>query len=154
MNKLDILQREDPNTLHINLYKEGMFWKAYELSAYRFVFGIKQCKAIAHLFKDIDHNVVHIGVPEKTLSSNKDKFNVISKEEKICTIEPINFNPNQSFTEWKKSIEDQMPKEPIIKDTIERVITTIRNYDLADKSPMECMLFLSNIKRRLNAKLQ
>ena len=154
MNKLDILQREDPNTLHINLYKEGMFWKAYELSAYRFVFGIKQCKAIAHLFKDIDHNVVHIGVPEKTLNTNKDKFNVISKGEKMCTIEPIEFYPNVSYEDWKKTIEDVMPKEPIIKDTIERVINTIRNYDLTDKSPIECMVFLSTIKKRLNDKLQ
>lgn len=154
MNKLEILQLEDPNSLHINLYKEGAFWKAYEFSAYRFMFGIKTCKAMAHLYKKIDHNIVHIGVPQKTLETNKDKYKIITKDDNRCTIEPIDFNPTVSFSNWKKSIEDQMPREPIIKDTIERVINTIRNYDLTDKSPIEVMVFLSTIKKRLNDKLQ
>ena len=105
MTKQEILEREDAQSTTIHLYKEGIFWKAYEYSAYRFVFGILKCKPKKQRFKETSTEMIHIGFPLTSLDTHQDSFRLISKDENTCTIEPVDFLPQMTFEEWKNSIE-------------------------------------------------
>lgn len=104
MTKQEILEREDAQSTTIHLYKEGIFWKAYEYSAYRFVFGILKCKPKKQRFKETSTEMIHIGFPLTSLDTHQDSFRLISKDENTCTIEPVDFLPQMTFEEWKNSI--------------------------------------------------
>jgi hypothetical protein len=47
----------------IILHKEGIFWRAYELSAYRFVTSIKKYNVLCKFYKNIKQDVVYMGFP-------------------------------------------------------------------------------------------
>lgn len=70
MTKQEILEREDAQSTTIHLYKEGIFWKAYEYSAYRFVFGILKCKPKKQRFKETSTEMIHIGFPLTSLDTH------------------------------------------------------------------------------------
>lgn len=72
MTKQEILEREDAQSTTIHLYKEGIFWKAYEYSAYRFVFGILKCKPKKQRFKETSTEMIHIGFPLTSLDTHQD----------------------------------------------------------------------------------
>lgn len=101
MTKQEILEREDAQSTTIHLYKEGIFGKAYEYSAYRFVFGILKCKPKKQRFKETSTEMIHIGFPLTSLDTHQDSFRLISKDENTCTIEPVDFLPQMTFEEWK-----------------------------------------------------
>lgn len=62
MKIAEIISLEQVNE-GIVLYKEGIFWRAYELSAYRFVISIKVYKAKCKFYKNIKRDVVYMGFP-------------------------------------------------------------------------------------------
>jgi len=45
------------------LHKEGIFWRAYELSAYKFVTSIKTYNAKSKFYKNIKQDIVYVGFP-------------------------------------------------------------------------------------------
>jgi len=51
-----------PSTNHLLLFKEGVFWVAYEQSAY-FIAQLKKYKPTKKYFKNINKTVVTIGFP-------------------------------------------------------------------------------------------
>jgi hypothetical protein len=57
-----IYEREQSND-RIILYKEGIFWKAYEVSAYLFVHHIKPYDARVRYYKNIKFDVMYMGFP-------------------------------------------------------------------------------------------
>lgn len=64
MNALThILSTERNNTSHIYLYREGIFYKAYERSAYAFVTTVQQFMVKKKFFKCTNCEVVSIGFP-------------------------------------------------------------------------------------------
>lgn len=58
MNSLThILSTEKANTSHIYLYREGIFYKAYERSAYAFVTTVQKFMAKKKFFKCTNHQI-------------------------------------------------------------------------------------------------
>ena len=55
----EIVKREE-NNKDIILHKEGMFWRAYEYSAYTFVKNIKQYNAKKKFIKKVNSDIVFI----------------------------------------------------------------------------------------------
>lgn len=156
MTKQEILEREDATSKSIYLYKEGMFWKAYEYSAYRFVFSVMKCKPKKQHFKGTSQEMVHIGFPFSTLDTHKDAFRLISKNDFSCVIEPIEFLPQMSFKEWKGSItltsntQNVPPSASKHNINFEYVANKIRNFNIESKTPMDCMMFLVSLKKEIN----
>ena len=156
MTKQEILEREDAQSTTIHLYKEGIFWKAYEYSAYRFVFGILKCKPKKQRFKETSTEMIHIGFPLTSLDTHQDSFRLISKDENTCTIEPVDFLPQMTFEELKNSIETtvsnnkganlMLPKGT--SPTDEYIINKVRSFNIESKTPMDCMMFLGRVIER------
>lgn len=162
MTKKDILKQENEHSETIHLHKEGAFWKAYEYSAYIFVFAVMNCKPKKQVFREIDSEMVHIGFPLASLEKLKDKFSFVSKEDTSCTIKPLSFTPTLSFEEWKKSIALYTPqrkemsqlKNEILNGSNENIVNKILAFNIESKTPMECMMFLSDLKNMLNGKIR
>jgi hypothetical protein len=58
------------DAFHVNIYKEGVFWIAYEQSAYYF-YVQKGYKPTKKFIKCIGQEVVSIGFPENALAGAK-----------------------------------------------------------------------------------
>jgi hypothetical protein len=141
------------DAFHVNIYKEGVFWVAYEQSAYYFWLQ-KGYKPTKKFVKSIGQEIASIGFPQNALHTSCNCL--IERDEAnmkiFLTEEAIDRN---AFEEWKTQIpvynalrtkEKQVEKE--INDGLSDEITAqIRDFPLADKTPVECMLFLSELKK-------
>ncbi|MCD7940389.1 MAG: hypothetical protein LUH50_10190 [Bacteroides intestinalis] len=63
----EILKREELLEPRIYLYKEGVFWKAYQYPAYRIAERQKNFKLKKKFVKTVSQEVVSLGFPEVTL---------------------------------------------------------------------------------------
>lgn len=163
MQKDKILEQEsaNSNSNEIHLYQEGMFWKAYEYSAYRFTFGICAFMVKKKFIRTLSRDMVSIGFPMDSLKKHSALFDLVSEGDKQCTIVPKNCTPPMPFEEWKASIplwsnnsapasvetavQQQQPQSEA-----EKIVDEIRRYNLANVTPMECMMWLSQLKTRIN----
>ena len=103
----DILELEQENTNSIILHKEGLFWRAYEMSAYLFTHYIKKYKITKKFYKNVQQEVVYLGFPQNALQSllqfSKEKD--INKEETQIIIGKYEFT-NDDFLKWKTNLAD------------------------------------------------
>lgn len=64
----EILEIENGNKACINLYKEGIFLRVYQKSAYFFTKQIKDLKVMKKFYKNVNCEVVYAGFPDTILS--------------------------------------------------------------------------------------
>lgn len=64
----EIIGIEDSNDSQIHLFREGLFLRAYQHSAYQFMTTVKSFRAIKKYYKVIDRDVVVLGFPSGRLS--------------------------------------------------------------------------------------
>ena len=162
MTQQEILGREDAGSNEIHLYLEGIFWKAYEYSAYRFTFGICAFSPKKKYIKAVGQEMISIGFPMDSLKKHSALFDLVSQSEKECTVIPKSCTPPQPFEEWKASIplwsnnpvpasvETAVQQQQQLKSEAEKIVDEIRRYNLANATPMECMMWLSQLKTRIN----
>lgn len=62
MTSKEIITLEDSNTGCINLYKEGLFWRAYERSAYALCTRVHPFKAMKRQLKVLGGEPLVVGV--------------------------------------------------------------------------------------------
>jgi hypothetical protein len=67
MTYKEILDREDSNTDSIWLYREGIFMKAYDRSAFFVHTLIQPFKLSSRYIKNVNRDVISLGFPEQTL---------------------------------------------------------------------------------------
>ena len=58
----EIVKTEDSQNIY--LHKEGLFWRAYEYSAYAFIKNIKQYNAKKKFIKKVGSEIVFNGFPD------------------------------------------------------------------------------------------
>ena len=113
MTVKDKIQHAD--AFAVNLYKEGIFWKAYEQSAYA-VLQIRSYQASKQYIKKAATDVVHIGFPDNALRDILSAFAVVSRNEtevNLKTREPIDL---EAFGTWKKALP--LKETPLPRDCI------------------------------------
>lgn len=148
-----LLESEKGNFTQIRLYKEGMFYRAYEHSA----FGLLQVTTLKVTHKEsraLDLTYVSVGFPitslDKfiqglpTLSADADKIVLGVKEP--FTVE--------AFEEWKSSIpisSPQLGEKQKMPDRLngKGILELLELFDLSIHTPIECMVFLAEIKSRM-----
>lgn len=59
----EILEKEKNNSSYCYLYKEGLFWRAYEKSAMIFVNNIRKYALIKKFYKNVGNEIVYLGFP-------------------------------------------------------------------------------------------
>jgi len=97
----EILTLEKTNTNTIFLLKEGIFYRAYELSAFLFVTHIQNYSVTKKFIKSVSKQIVYIVFPATYLHTILQKAagnSVINTEN--C-IEIQGFQTTENFVEWK-----------------------------------------------------
>lgn len=151
----------------IKLYKEGVFWIAYEQSAYYFWLQ-KGYKPTKKQVKRIGKSVVSIGFPQSTSSDTiagvEGSYSCVFQSEnfrKFNLEEPIDL---LAFENWKSLLplrhNAAMPPASNLPSANDRhhragssaddVISKLSHFPLENKTPMECMLFLAEMKQILH----
>src|ERR1039458_8806409 len=127
MRIAEIQEIEKTNFESIHLFKEGIFWRGYEKSAWRFVKKIKQYRVLKKYVKGVKQDIVYLGFPENILEeilemAGNNGFLIEKTDTKIS----ITKLPEDSgFEVWKSEIELMAVKEKsngCIEDEIIRQI--------------------------------
>ena len=63
----DIIKTEDNTSIY--LHNEGLFWRAYDYSAYAFVNSIKQYNAKKKFIKKVNNEIVFLGFPASAFNN-------------------------------------------------------------------------------------
>ncbi|MCB9291523.1 MAG: hypothetical protein H6559_00085 [Lewinellaceae bacterium] len=71
MQTKDILALEGANEGDILLLREGLFWRAYQLSAFLFFTHIRPLKITARYVKVAGAKLVYVGFPDKVLEGRR-----------------------------------------------------------------------------------
>jgi len=103
---LNKLRYETENTNVIHLWLEGMFWKAYERSAYLFVHRISEYKPYKKFVRAVGGEVVAIGFPSKKLDKLLEGRSVEYIDEKHYILNGFTVDSKElrDFQTWKKGI--------------------------------------------------
>lgn len=175
MTSKDFIQAEAENNDRIVLYREGLFWKAYERSAYAVCTQIRAFKPTRRSLKTLSgRELVSIGFPsaaeEKVLDGVK-RIETMPDRLVLSAPQPIT---GPEFEVWKASVPLAQPRTRKTDDpagsgfspscavasvaqvdpdftlsTACAVAERVRRFDLASSTPMECMSFLSEMKKML-----
>lgn len=155
-NLVEILSKEQENGRTIYFYREGVFYKAYEQSAYLFVKYVKPFLVKKKHIKSVNQNIVSVGFPTKSLINYfpKEKIKEAGNTAEVELDEMIN---QAEFISWKEAIEiteekDTTRNAPVTEcDSVsgKEIIARIRVFPMEQKTPLDCMLFLAELKSSL-----
>ena len=150
----EIYQNEQEND-NIILYKEGIFWRAYEVSAYLFKHYIKEYDIKVRFYKCIKQDIVYMGFPVSYIDSIvelcRTKGCGIRKTDeymlKIDCTEDIS-----EFMDWKQKIVGETTSKESNTNTNDLLIKLIQEFDLANSTPMQGLTFIQELKNELKGK--
>lgn len=158
-SKMEILSNEEQRAWNeMFFYKEGVFYVAYEKSAWLFSRRVHSFRATKKFIKSVGRDMVSIGCPEQSLLKwteatcrRNDKNGVVSFT--LIKDEPLD---ESDFEEWKSSVQyfhgqGEFPVSCKSDSGIEEQILRecILNYPIENKTPMDCMLFVAELKKNL-----
>jgi hypothetical protein len=146
------IEHSTPNEVH--LFKEGVFWVAYEQSACA-ICKIKPYKPTKKMIKTVGQEVVSVGFPENALAGILSYFQNTKKEDNIIIMQSETPIEQETFKEWKDGIaiktdvsRDVVHNVPVGESIVENgILQKIRNFDVSNASPIECMLFINELKQ-------
>jgi len=174
----DVLKMEEYNTNNCYLTKDGMFWRAYEKSAFWFVKNLKPYLLTKKHFKGINADVVFLGFPDtvlhEILALVEANGYLVNKQEKMVTIGGIEIM--EGFENWKNEIPYQTPEkpkpllagEPAGKyETVQGfeaqqsllrssegiaalALARIKSFPIAERTPLECQQFIIELQNTIN----
>lgn len=149
------IEQEQSNTDKIYLHKEGIFYRAYERSAYLWLNHICNYEIKKRYVKTINKVIVYLGFPMSVLENKigSHTYRVESDYAVVELGESANFN-DEAYVGWHKRYEIVEEKNdcPETKDSkVGTIIDEIMKYPIETSSPIECMMFLSQLKKRCSA---
>ena len=159
------------NTIY--LFPEGTFYRAYEWSAWLCCRYMNQFKATRREQKTEltdDATTVFIGFPITSLAKYlPEEPRVATNDDKsvAITLQPSVFPETESaellledFRNWKNSVPMAQPKKTSLRDDLKggaeiqphrlsEVMLRVLAFPVEQKTPMECMAFIAEIKQQL-----
>ena len=158
--------------LKIKLYKEGNFWRAYGWSAYLCEFfpnNLQEEEKLKPTYKDVkgvENGLIFVGLPTPSFKKylptieNKDFFNDKDSVKIIDAskeFEKIAFeNIGSLLNEWKKKYKtnssgsEKSSSNNFKCNNTNDVIKSLKTFPIESKTPIECLLFLSDLKKKIN----
>lgn len=150
-----ILEREELSEPCIYLYREGIFWKAYQYSAYRVIRRHANLKLKKKFIKAVSCEVVSLGFPTATLERIFDKKEVEMLSEKLICIRDSVFD-RQAYEQWFGAIpltgqpeNDRNRTELNLFKIPEMILKRIKEFRIEESTPMDCMNFLVSVRKEL-----
>lgn len=150
--KLRMDKERSPNV--ILLFAEGGFYRAYEHSAYCAVKYLHDFKVSCRFFKSVNQRVAMVGFPISSLV----KFvsgNTVEQREDYAIIalrEDLESIGEDDFVAWKDSqISTELEDVPKVSGRQKAdILQRIQTFPLENRTPLQCMMFLAEIKSLLN----
>lgn len=160
MTVKEILQIESTNTSTINLFKEGIFWRAYNQSAMRLCNCLQTYKVNIKYIKKVEQDIYYCGFPvtysDKIIQKAKEKeYEVIRINEKQMEIKNVPIE-TIAYDEWKTNYKKKSRtlNEQLVeyhdKKGVAEALKQIREFPLESSSPMQTMLFVQRLKQMIN----
>ncbi len=155
MSISEILKKEATNNGDIILFKDGIFWRAYERSAFLFTTHVKPYQLTKRYFKNVGCEVAFCGFPNTALDDLLVKIcnEKVIREGSMISIVGFEQINNEVFTEWKNGIptlvKESEPEYSVCENGYsnnEVVLQRIRNFRVASSTPMECQQFLAKLQ--------
>jgi hypothetical protein len=148
------------------LYREGLFYKCYNEDALVFTEKVKNYKVSAKYIKSVGADVLSLGFPSSVVTAATITFDAIALAigatsycENVNTVVfELKNKDLQNYTCFKESILASVHEPLSIINSTAGTTTTqaslitqrIQEYDLANRTPMECMVFVQELKKSLN----
>lgn len=150
----EILILEKANNNQIILIKEGIFWRAYNLSAYLFTTFIQEFKITKKHFNVVNKDMVFLGFPntilDKILKGANQYFGIINKEDTIIrlALKKEHLVDIDGFQIWFNSFESTNTKKA--NNNCKKVFQKIKNFPILTRTPIESQLFLVSLQKEVN----
>lgn len=149
------LESEKQNN-EIILHREGVFYIAYEQSAWLFTVAIHNFKIKKQYIKCVAQDVVSIGFPMTSLEKLASGYETIDEGGVLHLLLPAGMLPQKNdFENWKclqhYAKEQERQTTHVGKENVQfakklELLKRINDFPIECKTPLECMLFLSEIK--------
>ncbi len=144
MTILDKVTLQQQDTTKIFVFKEGLFYKAYNEGA--FLLKDRDYKVAVKHIKSIENEVLSIGFPISVLEKLKE--NRQSEEyDNYCSLQSNIVFSLLLYEEWYqnqitniKRVDRKYLEEYTLKDTI-------KNYPLANKTPIEVFIWVAELQK-------
>jgi hypothetical protein len=134
----------------IFLYKQGVFWTAYEQSAIM-LSRHKPLKKSVRFVKTVNQQVISVGFPDATLAFYSDIFGpFVETDSNVGYFELHGTDEGLDLAALREEILQQLPEE--VPDTPNRstdLAEQILSFRLAEKTPLEAMMFVRNLQDTL-----
>lgn len=132
MKIADIYNIETGNDSQILLFQEGLFYRAYERSALRFIENVADFHVLKRTYKVINHDMVFVGFPSANLSRLLQAKELPKPEPVSFGVVLNGFKEKRDFREWKESVPNNSKEEDEQRLLIqERVLPNFK-----DKHPL------------------
>ena len=148
---MTILQKitlQSEEVTKIFLFKEGMFYKAYNQGA--FYLRYLNYKIVVKQVKSINQNVISVGFPLSVLNKIRQDYHTTEKSNNVMELSlPAGKRlvPEQYELWYKERTYPGTEKND--KITTKRIIEELKNYPLATKTPVETFMWLSNLQQNI-----
>jgi hypothetical protein len=139
----------------LTIYKEGVFWIAYEQDAYR-LSQVRSLKPSRKYIKAAGQDVVSVGFPSSILEDILSRFTVVERDE-FRIRASVGAVDAGEYRKWKDSVELYVPRRekelPDIRGTDptdglpEMVYQRLRAFKLSMSTPMDCMRFIEELQK-------
>ena len=166
-----IIARESDNTTYIHLYRVGLFYRAFQRSAYLFQTQVRNFKAVKKFYKTTGSDAVIIGFPSVMLDELFPKGGVETVAEGYLRIpcDPVDTAAYQVWfatvrhapekvKKFERAAELQTrmlaekpapPPSETRKSLREAVLQEVETFAIENATPLDCMMFLNELKRKL-----
>lgn len=162
-NISNILVLENESQDKINLFLEGIFWKAYQQSVYKILQNYpKKLKVSKKYVKAAKEEVVSVGFPESSLNRLFAPEAIEKISEKYIRIscpsfdisgykewfeaQPLSINASAGENGNDNILAVYNPENPVRGNLIRQ----LREFRIEDSSPVECMCFLVSLRKQLD----
>ena len=121
MTKLEICKVEESNTGKVYLYQEGLFYKAYERSAYILCVLVHPFKVSARELKGFDGLLLSVGFPQTSLEKFAGEHKVSDNPYAPGKVIEVMPSPDLSgFALWKGSFRKSAPDNLTTAASVQR----------------------------------
>ena len=136
----------------IVFFADGTFYAAYERSAYLATRLLPPLKVTCRFRKAVEQTVAQVGFPASSLPKFAGDLRIEQQEGLLSLLLPEDFTfAEEEFEAWKQSLPVQRQEEgprPSAKSQ-GAIIESILNFPLESRSPIEALLFLADLRKRL-----
>lgn len=146
------------------LFKEGIFYKCYNEDAMVFWQRVKSYKVSSKFIKKVGAEVLSLGFPISEVSKGKLSFDVLCEKLGACKyddeIEKVSFyltdDIKQGFENWCETLVKEKTVQYSNTNNLNgslpvkhKLIAMIKNFDLANSTPMQGMMFIQQLKNEV-----